>query len=395
MEPKQLTTPSLLKRRGFLFGALSSLATYPLLRAARASAIGMLGRDTIPLNIGAAQMGPRANALRLDFVSTHMTPTPRVPVPLAKIFHAASMLPTDKKKGEKLLSRQDLKWQGDRLVSTSPDKLTAPFKAIMCGVVINLYVTFPKVIDISVDYQNDTLRFTFNQAKTNPILFTLLTELPECDGVSVTIGDQQILSSLAVSPNAAVITTIDKNQTASQFELTLDFMRSTKTNLRTASALLTALWKRFSFLSILLMYVFTIGFYASCGPPGEPPPPGTNKCPVTQETVCPTLTGPPEGFLIVDLKYAAGSSCGDPGGLQPNTWIIECYDEKEKDCEMTICATPNIPTGWALVRTKSSNFGCWFGTGSAVNNIYVIKRTGNKPAVPKCGRTSDANTKKQ
>src|SRR5688572_32900849 len=100
-------------RRNFIFAFSAALISLPVNR--RFSAFASRADEPFTLEVGASPMRARADAVRLDLINSHIIPGKSYPIP--KAFHSSTMLPTNRKIANQLLSRGSLVLSGDRFIN--------------------------------------------------------------------------------------------------------------------------------------------------------------------------------------------------------------------------------------------------------------------------------------
>lgn len=354
-----------LGRRNFLMAAGTAVVSLPLLK--RLPFVRRRADEPFTLEAGAAPMRARSDAVRLDFINNHIVPAK--PYPVAKMFHSSTMLPTDKKIANQVLSRGSFVFTGNRLVNSSvnaPNFLDAPFTAVLEGQDIKLVVSIPKRIEIKITRNPANNSLTLEPVSKLQVNFL---NLPTVGGVSIPISKSQVIDKLSVSTDAIVLDTHGGSVSNKRFRLVLNLNKAAG-DLRTPFRSLVR--SSINYLArYLLAPALLLGAVLACNGdhPDETcgfPPPGK---------ICYDRVEPKN--LIVDFSWHV-SSCGcnsDPSARNVVT------TRKYADLPITMPgSTPQRID--ACVKTPDPSNPAKFRTQDLPDNITT--------SCPNCGKTFDS-----
>jgi hypothetical protein len=186
----------------------SSIALLMVLAFASLLSVVFTSADSGPLHLSvpAASMKSRADLERMDFVANYLTPKRNYP--LAKIFQAALLFPTDSSVGAQILARGGgvltcaiVGPEHATFTNTGSSTVRLPLKALLENQNVSILVEIPTTVTLDVIW-DDTNNVTVKSM--TPIQVTFINQ-PAPGGVPIGIASVQQVDSLSISSTDLVL----------------------------------------------------------------------------------------------------------------------------------------------------------------------------------------------
>lgn len=84
----------------------------------------------------------------------------------------------------------------------------------------------------------------------------------------------------------------------------------------------------------------------------------------------------PMGWIVIDSRWEP-ARCGDGSPSNPNTFVIDRFEDRPPGESMPVCIGEAVPEGWVVVdrRWVAAN-GCLPGASPSRPNVMEIRRLG-------------------